>query len=537
MQEPLDEVTYLKNEAIARLTGTRRTFTEREALKDVWNAGYEVSIQSDSRFVLAQEQGKQPGHWRLSSHTLANNRLLNDLLTDTWDGHNLDAHLAELDAEAQEVQGESVHHVYCPLDPRLMLNAQGKLELKEQERNISIPPSIKSALDALADKLLRHWRHAEEAENGSISEATVIAPWTLRTIVGELRSLGWQDAESRNAHLYVRTWLLHWPAVVRVGQDYWLPADALPQDVQRTRLRVLPIFTAHATPHLKESSTESDTGRTGVDYRPSTIQRVLREHSSEQEVIIEGRATAMRAVWSHRLRTAHLLEGFLPIPVRACVALPPPAPGEQECSILQGVWFDDNTHFWLWLDREKFHFYGPMLAEKLAWQMAGDIVHIEWEPDVVVFRITGHDDEVENEESRLVDLDALSILRGGLGESYRRSLQEILSAHSEGLHFGAIVTALRERQQHKVHRGTVHALLYSGDFVQRERRWFAAPDSDRGARHLRQAFVETLVIEKKEKRGHEDVTPDMKRERVRAIRTRLAEIVERLDNPFENSES
>ena len=525
--EPFDELTYLKNEAIARLTETRRTFTEREALMDVWNAGYEVSIQSDLRFVLAQEQGKQPGHWRLSSHILANNRLLNDLLTDAWDGHNLDVHLAELDAEEQADEHEGhLHHVYCPLDPRLMLNAQGRLELVGQERNISIPPHIKASLDALAEQLLLRWRHAKDAEDSSVSGATEIAPWTLRTIVEELRSLGWQDAETRNAHLYVRAWLLHWPTIVRVGPDYWLPADALPQDVQRTRLRVLPIF----TPHLKESLTESDTGRTGVDYRPPTMQRLLREHRSEQEVIIDGRATSMRAVWSQRLRTAHLLEGFLPIPARARVALPPSAPGEWARTILQGVWFDDNTHFRLWLDREKFHFYGPTLADKLAWQATGDIVQIEWEHDVVVFRITGHDEEVENEESRLIDLDALSMLRGGLGESYRRSLQEILTAHAEGLHFGAIVTALRERQQHEVHRGTVHALLHSGGFLQRERRWFAAPDSDSGARYLRQAFVETLVIQEQEKQGNEGVTHDTKG-RVRAIRTRLVEIVAQLRQP------
>lgn len=61
--ERFDELTALKNEALARLKETRRTFTEREALRDVWNAGYEVSIQSDPRFVLAQEQGKQPSHW------------------------------------------------------------------------------------------------------------------------------------------------------------------------------------------------------------------------------------------------------------------------------------------------------------------------------------------------------------------------------------------------------------------------------------------------------------------------------------------
>ncbi|HCI80964.1 MAG TPA: hypothetical protein DHW02_14890, partial [Ktedonobacter sp.] len=127
--------------------------------------------------------------------------------------------------------------------------------------------------------------------------------------------------------------------------------------------------------------------------------------------------------------------------------------------------------------------------------------------------------------SRLVDLDALSILRGGLGESYRSSLQDILTAHPEGLPFATLVKALRECQQHDVHRGTIHALLTGGGFEQRERRWFAAPDSDIGARQLRHAFVETLVLQAQpEEKGVEHDT----KTRVRAIRARLAEIVEQL---------
>ncbi len=403
--DPFDELTLLKDEAVARLASTRRTFTEREALMDIWNAGYEVSIQSNPRFVLAQEHGKQPGHWRLSSHTLANNRLLNDLLTDAWDGYNLDAHLAELDVEAareqeeQEKQasehGESEehkkrpHHVYCPLDLRLTLNAQGRLEAVGQERNITIPPHIKAALDALAKQLLTRWRQVGISDTTGSAEAA-IPPWTLRTIMNELSELGWQDAETRNAHLYVRAWLLGWPAVVRVGQDYWLPADTLPQEVQRSRLRVLPVY----MPRLKESAT----GEAGNEYHVAERQRTLRERGDEQ-VMIDGEATEVRAVWSQRLRTAHLLQGFLPIPARARVALLPPAPGEQVRSILQGIWYDDNTHFWLWLDRENSYFYGPVLADKLAWQAAGDIIHIIWEESTVVLRITGHDDEIENEES------------------------------------------------------------------------------------------------------------------------------------------
>jgi len=516
-----DELSQLMNEAVARLSSTRRTFTEREALIEIWNAGYEVSIQSDPRFVLAQEQGKQPSHWRLSSHTLANNRLLHDLLTDIWDGRDLDIHLAELDTAEQtkETEEQTPHYVYCPLDSRLVLNKQGVLELREQERNIAVPRHVQTTLDTLEEHLLTRWREAGESGGG--------VPWTLRTIIEELQQLGWRNEGMRNAHLYVRAWLLRWPAVVRVGQDYWMLADALPQEIQRTRLGVLPVY----VPRGQEATTWTD--GTGEEYVSPTIQRTLREHSGntgENSVLVRGEATAMRATWSLRLRTAHLLEGFLPIPARARIASPLPVPGEQIQTLLRGVWFDDNTHFWLWLNRVKQHFHGPMLADKLAWQAAGDIVQIEWEQDVVVFRVTGHDDEVENEESRLVDLDALSTLRGGMGESYRRSLQEILSEQPEGLPFASILTALRERQHHEVHRGTIHALLSNGGFVQKERRWFAAPDTTIGARSLRNALIETLVLQEQEKQGNAgvvDATTSAKI-RVKVIRTRLTEIVERL---------
>src|SRR5947209_16213899 len=103
MSDVFDECSLLIEEVVKRLWSSRRTFTEREALKPVWEAGYEVSIQSDARFMLAQEgDWKHPSHWRLAHHTIANNRLLNDLLTSAWDGRGLDRKLAALDAEDQQ---------------------------------------------------------------------------------------------------------------------------------------------------------------------------------------------------------------------------------------------------------------------------------------------------------------------------------------------------------------------------------------------------------------------------------------------------
>jgi hypothetical protein len=340
MSDPLEEASLLIDEAVKGLRPWRRTFTEQEALASVWDAGYEVPIQSDPRFVLAQEgDGKHPRHWRLDSHTLANNRLLNDLLSGKWDGRDLEGKLTALDAEDQ------CHHVYCPTDPRLERNKQGILEPAERERNLTLPQIMKIELDALALSLLEHW-----LSNGP-------EPWTVRTISESLKQLGWRDADRPNAWLYVRSWLLGGPQVMRVGQDYWMPADHLPQDTRRTRLQVMPVRTPGNAAAEDRATTEDSDSSSG---------RAALSKGDENQVVLGGAATVPQATWSVKLRTINVLEGFLHVPSSARGVYPPPVPGESSTVVLRGVWFEDGTHCWLWLDREKRRLYGPDLAEKLV---------------------------------------------------------------------------------------------------------------------------------------------------------------------------
>ena len=93
---------------------------------------------------------------------------------------------------------------------------------------------------------------------------------------------------------------------------------------------------------------------------------------------------------------------------------------------------------------------------------------------------------------------------------------------TEGLTFAQVVKALRERQGHDIHHGTVRAILYAGGFVERKGHWFAAPQSEVGARRLRAALVETLVPQ--EEAGPTDRSEQL-RKRVKAIRGRLGEVV------------
>ncbi|HZU01851.1 MAG TPA: hypothetical protein VFA10_19425 [Ktedonobacteraceae bacterium] len=501
MSEVVDELSLLLDEVARRLSLWRRTFTEKEALQSVWEAGYEIPIQSDARFVLVHEgDGKHPSHWRLAGHTVANSRLLHELLSGTWDGRDLDEKLATLDAEDQR------HYVFYPLDARLTLTRQGILEPAEHERNVKLPRKMKTALDALAPRLLAAW-HEAGAE-----------PWTLRTITEVLRQLEWSDAGMPNAWLYVRAWLLTWSQVRRVGLDYWSPLDQLPQAVQRTRLQVLPVRVPASQP--REEKAES------APIAPSTSEKTaVASQTDESQIALKGEVAVDRASWTVRLRTVNLLEGFLHIPTLVRNVYPLSAPGEEHTTVLRGMWHEDGTRFWLWLNRRKNQLYGPELADRLMWLEAGTILRIEWAPDIIVIRQMGLDEAVRDEEARLVDISALAALRGGLGEHYRRSLQAILAAAPNGMSFAELVIALRERQQHEVHCGTIHATLYGGGFVQKDRRWFAAPDAKASARQLRAALVETLLPAEEENPVQSRSHAEYISTRVKAIHRRLAEIV------------
>jgi len=236
-------------------------------------------------------------------------------------------------------------------------------------------------------------------------------------------------------------------------------------------------------------------------------------------------AMANRVSWTFPLRTIHLLEGFLTVPAAARSAYPPRGVGEGDREVLRGLWYDKDERLWLWLDRNQDRLYGPDLAQKLEWLDTGDLLRVQWTPDVVVLRLAGHDEEVQREEVRLVDRQALKALRGGVGESYRQSLQAILSERSEGLTFVEVVQALRERQGHDVQRNTVRAILYAGGFLHRDRRWFAAPQSEHGGRKWRDALIEVLVGNEEAEQVAISMTRlEQQRKRVQVISKRLAEL-------------
>ena len=505
-----DELAQLLDEAVARLSTTRRTFTDEEALSPIWERGDDFSPQSDpaGRFVLAAEaDGRHPRQWRLATQALANNRLLDALRSGAWDGRDLDAELARLDAEDQ------AHYTFCPNDKRFATLPDGALQAAEREYNVSMPPATKAALDALGNQLLECW-HSSGDE-----------PMTVRQLTELLGSLGWPEGSARDAWLLVRAWLLSCPEVARAGQDYWVPVAAIPKTPERTRLQVLPVVgtTSAGEERIEEGSILQQPA--APEHDKDTSPRL------DNSPIPQSReAMANRVSWTFLLLTIHLLEGFLPVPATARSAYPPREAGEGDREVLRGLWYDSDDRLWLWLDRNQDRLYGPDLARKLEWLEAGDLLRVQWTPEVIILRRAGHNNEVHREEERLVDPQALKALRGGLGESYRQSLQAILSEKLEGLTFAQAVQALRERQGHDVPRNTVRAVLYAGGFLHRDGRWFAASQSEYGERKLRAALAETLAATEESEQtlaaGSGPVTDAERRyRRLQAIRTRLGELL------------
>lgn len=491
---PESELDRLLRGAVERLTSARCTFTEDEALRSVWEAGYEVTADSDPRFALAQEaDGAHSRQWRLTTQALANDRLLDALRAGAWDGRDVEAELQRLDL------ADGVHYVFCPADRRFRLTQGGVWEPSD-EVQVPLPEGIRQELDALWPELLQRWKEEDGAR-----------PWTVRKITSVLEELGWTEASEGSSWLLVRAWLCGFPSVTRVGTDYWVPVDSVPEAPRRRALTVVPL--RHARGGMPQIGQENSPALSGGE--PDAP-----DEDADLIPLGDGGASDASTSWTVTLRTINVIEGFLPVPARVRWIYPARPAGSGPREVLRGKWFDTGDDLWVWLNRADNRLYGPDLADQLAWCSAGERVHVDWTADVVVLRTAGIDEQVQEEEARLVDPEALRELRGGLGETYRESLLAILKASPEGLTFREVVSAVRDRQLHTAHRGTIRAVLSAGGFVQRGGRWFLAPDAEDSARHLRLAIGATYLPH--------DAKPDDPGAIIRAIRTRLHEIVEML---------
>ncbi len=483
------------DEAYERLRTTRRTFTEKEALYSARLEGYELKLSFDERFARAEpRQGSIPPHWRLAEQTLANTRLLNELNAGTWDGQQLDEKLLELDQE------DHLHYTFYPHDSRMFQNRQGAWEAKG-ERQIILPLGLKEDLDTFTERLHARWS----------------GPLTVGQVLALLEELGWEHDTIASVHRCLRAWLLTTDQFRRVGVDYWIPTERLPLEVQRMRLQVPPIRTSAG---IAEQNVPIGKHLTALSAEEQNKKQ------PREQIIFKGTATRTQATWTATLYSIHLLAGFIPIPKAIRGIYPAPTPGEENIVVLKGLWYEDATDLWIWLDRTHHRFYGSDLLDKLGWLAAGTRLQIDWNAEQIVLREAGIDAQVQQAETRLVDMEELKKLRGGLGESYRKAIQSILMAAPDGLTFQELTSAVNQRQNHEVARGTIRSILSGGGFIQHDRRWFAVPDMTKGARELREVLLETLVPQEEESEGKQEYLShhEYVRTRVQAIHHRLQEI-------------
>ncbi len=493
MSELSPEEQALLDAAYERLKNTRRTFTEREALAEARREGYALRLSFDPRFAKAEgRQGSIFPHWRLTEQTLANTHLLNELKAGTWDGRDLDEKLLALDQEDQ------LRYTFYPHDPRMFQNRLGAWEASG-ERQITLPLGLKEELDRFKECLHARWTE----------------PFTKDQVLAMLEELGWNHDGITSVELCVRAWLLTCEEFRRVGTELWVPVELLPPEIQRTRLQAPPIRTTLA---------QADVATAAAAHSNETRKRAQRPESLR----FGGTATQGHATWIVTLLSANLIEGFIPVPKAMRGIYPPPSPGEERISVLRGLWFDENAAMWIWLDRTHHRLYGPDLLDAIGLLAAGTKLKVDWNHERIILREAGLDEEVQREETRLLDLDELKRQRGGIGEGYRQALQSLLLSFPEGLTFKEIVAAIRQRQGHEVSHRTIRASLSHGGFLQRDQHWFAAPDAAQGARTLKEALVEALLDHSASDEAQPISHHEYIRTRVAAIRSRLQEITSML---------
>jgi hypothetical protein len=295
-------------------------------------------------------------------------------------------------------------------------------------------------------------------------------------------------------------------------------ADALPQGPAQTRLSALPIRTP--------SEASPDAPAVSATPQAPDQREEIPQDPPDLVPLVATPKTGRLVSWVVALRTVHLTQGFLPVPAAARGAAPPRPREAGRWEALRGTWFETGASLWVWLDRDGERLCGPDLADVLMWCEAGQKLRVDWNTDGLVFRLIGEDREVQQEETRLVDLKELAALRGGLGESYRSSLFALLSDAPGGMTFRELVEAIRVRQGHPVHRGTIRALLSAGGFARRDGRWCVRLDNETGARQLR-ATLAQILIETSTTELLPPPTNDLQhlRRLARAIHMRLQEII------------
>lgn len=458
-----------------RRSQRRFTFTEPEVLQCYWDQGEDVLLREDGRFqeVVLPNQSL-PHQWQLGTHTLANGLLSASLLNDEWDGADLSHYLQQLDHQ----QAETTFHVFCLHDKRFSFSqdedGRYHIVLSQKTEKAWLSEELKDFLERVALQLLAAFPQQSRT------------PWATSEIIEQIQHIAPSSLLLEQlVPAALAQWLEHREEWSKVGSDIWFPQQLLPSPAQNRRYAVYPVG---AEPSVSSLTLLDSSER---DEQESTDRVNQAASDDKQRDGSQPMPSGLR--WKVTLLTLHLNEGYLPIPPQARTLYPHEKRLEGPCAF-SGIWFFDESAMTVWLDRTSHRLYGPDIAEQLAFLDAGTIVEVLWSNAGITLHLAGHNPEVFEEETRLIDLTELAQVRSIVLESYRASLRILLAATGHGKSFAELYGELCQRQQHPPNRSTIRAILSSSPefcFDTSESTWKLQPNiSDEvGARVLRKVAL------------------------------------------------
>lgn len=436
----------------------RFSFTEEDVVSPIWKIGQEIRLREDSRFVpiKADFALTEPNdYWLLRHEKLANDALYNLLLDEDWDGQDL---LTQLEIFDQQVSNS--FHIFLPADSRFKLSEPRKgFYCLSLQQNLS-----------LSELSVEHQSLLEKYTLNLVEDKI----WTSSEMLMQFKTLG---LPSEITTTMLETWLLKQPDWRRVGFDLWIKSEYLPKiNPATSRYAVLPIGSS----------------KSAIDYLTTQSEPVvdknlpLKWSKSDADKVDAGQTDAFS--WRIILRTHHLNEGIINVPL-AARWLYPQALKLSKVVVLKGIWYEDADEMVLWLDRQNHKLFGVNLQAKLEVLLAGTILEITWTKLSLVLTLMGEDENVAQEEARLIDVASLAETRMIQLESYRASLRYLLA---EGpANFNSLYTLICERQQHTINKNTIRSILSaSREFTYHSltKKWSLDPqiNNEAGYKALRQ---------------------------------------------------
>jgi len=441
---PRHEISLLDRVA-GEFSTSRYTFTEEEALADVWTSGEDVRLREDSRFWEIEGTG----HFQLAQHSLANETLVDRLWQGVWDGSDVESELRRLD----EAAGGS-YHVFCPADPRFV-GQEGRLILAACP-TVAFTEEVRAAFDALAGELLRYHR-----QSGTPLNTREFIELVLR--IKDDLPVEIDDVEQ------AESWLCGRGEWAEIARSLWLPADMVPVLETPKPLRVWRIHGGHGREVGAEECQVVEPAESEGDAPEGCVLRL-------PDPPVE-RHPDSAVSWTHTLRAVHILGNYLPVPIGARFRYPRFV-GRNGSVAIHALAHSTGREGYLWLDREHHRFSGDLLRDIIEWEEAGRKLVINWRPEGVVILLGEVDHEVLREERRHVDPKALHELRMGRGESYRRALGTILKQHDAGVSFRTLYDELVKVQGHYPGRQSIRAVLTQSPEFSYENsgwRWLPVP--------------------------------------------------------------